>query len=919
MRHLLFPLAAWAVVRAHLATTPLFGGEDPFVKGPAGDNWHHEGLTRRGAAMAGWTAPAINALAFHADYVDSYLYFPPWWLDPRQGGGRSRLQAVWSSRDELKKLHFDDLNTPDQVAHMWQRYFSGTVAGLLWAATSEQDERVRISMAHNVIGCSLHAVQDFYSHSNWIDDASRRTRTWHDVPDRDRARMPVWTGTYETADHAGHAPHGEFLYLCALFENLPSAGKRLMDAICASWSPLSGTSLCEAYDACEDGVQIPTPAALRSRVPPFLRDKLVFVKPGINLDSRWQAALGAEERDLDLSGAEAALDADARARLEGVSGTERTGLVAFETAYALAARASCQWLRALEDVIAPRHPAFWAAVKHVGVDEGRRAYLSDTGPWEDMAQLPYRFVTAGAYPPAHGADDDGWYVRLHVDTADIDNAGTNADIVAYAGGRSHVLNHAPPAHTGERGRAARIRAIDEGLAYDDHEQATSAAYVIGPFDAPPTSITLRNAAPDAGDVFMAALESLGRAVTAFFENVGTIFRSLVGWHPDYIATAWHSFDAEDLNDLPVGGRIDVTLRCHHRSEGKHDVRGYLRKAAARGVDEHGIAWRQYEVGLTDFTCRKEADSDRGTNSDEPFFLALVTPHGRGEPQSWRSGVYADVDSGEGPFTLGMQTWVEVPEQVGSITLAVAAWESDGEPASYRRNLEAQFRSAGRDGLDRPEKDFLVTLTEAFAAGWRPLRMQATAFRRGTDVEVISYAPHLPNRWLMGGESLTYPLRATRHDRVRAVHGTQGDCTGRSGLLDASLVGDLRGVVEVPRATYHHNVHDLDRGPRVERPEVSLTPAGGWKVRDLAGVWKETLRDRLGPALENLPTPAADPADTEGVRKPRRRPGRRRWDTRPAEPPSDEPQQDQPVMKLDEATMERIRRAGALRLFPKQGG
>ena len=44
-------------------------------------------------------------------------------------------------------------------------------------------------MAHNLLGVSLHANQDFYSHSNWIDDDDLRSRTWFEV-DPDSARLP---------------------------------------------------------------------------------------------------------------------------------------------------------------------------------------------------------------------------------------------------------------------------------------------------------------------------------------------------------------------------------------------------------------------------------------------------------------------------------------------------------------------------------------------------------------------------------------------------------------------------------------------------------------------------------------------------------------------------------------------------------
>ncbi|CAN5838485.1 hypothetical protein BH23ACT4_BH23ACT4_16570 [soil metagenome] len=61
---------------AYVATVPMFGGEDPLGSALGPNNWHLEGLTRQAARSSGWSDDAENALAFHTDYVDSYLYNP---------------------------------------------------------------------------------------------------------------------------------------------------------------------------------------------------------------------------------------------------------------------------------------------------------------------------------------------------------------------------------------------------------------------------------------------------------------------------------------------------------------------------------------------------------------------------------------------------------------------------------------------------------------------------------------------------------------------------------------------------------------------------------------------------------------------------------------------------------------------------
>jgi hypothetical protein len=192
---------------------PAFGGEDPLagaVPDPnrpgrtmAGTGWYHELITREAARDAGtWSVPppnltgenaqligptAADALAWHADYLDSYLYSPLWWFGPTSGGGWDRFVVAMMQRDDLAALHFDDLTSSAQVRSVWRRILGGTVAGLVWAA-----EHDGVGAARHVIGCGLHSIQDFYSHSNWVDAADRRSRTWFEAASVPGARtLPI--------------------------------------------------------------------------------------------------------------------------------------------------------------------------------------------------------------------------------------------------------------------------------------------------------------------------------------------------------------------------------------------------------------------------------------------------------------------------------------------------------------------------------------------------------------------------------------------------------------------------------------------------------------------------------------------------------------------------------------------------------
>ena len=186
----------------------LFLGED-FINGP----FYHEVLSGKALEGAGFAGNAADDIGWHAEYIDSYLYSPIWWLqgvttaNPLLG----RLTASLSIRPDLGKIHFDDLGTTDQVLNMWHRYMRGCLVGLYWAAEIDagtySENLDPIGAAHNLLGVTLHAIQDFYSHSNWIDKENRRERSFFDVAECDLKDMFLYTGSYEN-DFSSLKPHG---------------------------------------------------------------------------------------------------------------------------------------------------------------------------------------------------------------------------------------------------------------------------------------------------------------------------------------------------------------------------------------------------------------------------------------------------------------------------------------------------------------------------------------------------------------------------------------------------------------------------------------------------------------------------------------------------------------------------------------
>ena len=781
-----------AVGAAYVATVPLFGGEDPLGSAPGPDNWHHEGLTRRAARSSGWSDEAENALAFHTDYVDSYLYNPLWWFDLANGGGPGRLPVVMSSQSELIKVHFDDLFHPESVRSMWRRYLSGTAASLIWLghASGAPMER-RVAMAQNAVGVSLHAMQDFYSHSNWIDDPALRGCTWFEVDPDDRERLSLWTGSYEVPHHLGIKPHGAFLFACTVLNRIGPVGRRLMSVICHAASPVSQHSLCRWFKQCQEAVPLTPPDVGGVELP----DDILWVQPGINVDSRWQAELGVRERGLAISGTEA-----------------------FETAYQLAFRTSCQWLHIRDHVMDDAGlTRFWDRVKTEGVSEAN--YKTPTDPWEDFAQIPYRFVTAGDYPPALGHDDtDDWYLRLEIRTANTGNAGTDADIVPFVNGvRYPILDHGVPPSAGSTSRSL----LQTLLGHNDFEQGDTAAYVIGPIEDVPRTVTLFNDAPDVGDVILAALEGLWDTVVGVLESIVDFFKGLWGYDADFVDRDHIVIDAATLNGLGAGGRHPFSLRCDGGSEGDYRITGHVDATATTGTFGNGVPWREYRVHFSQLRCIEESDWDRFSDSDEPFVLGLVIPHGGAQPMiSWRTGPYGDVDSGENR-TIDRTYAVRVPQRWGFISVAVAVYEHDDESASDRDRLLTDFAGNVGAGIVEAEDTFFETLGESIAAGWKLHSVEAVAFRRSNPVQVRAYDGRTFDRWIDGGERVTWRLGGDREWIVEVPDTDLGGCHPDDVDVDLPPI-----EVDIPR---------LDFGPKVDDDRVIGDDDGSEFEIDLADV------------------------------------------------------------------------------------
>lgn len=339
-----------------------FGSEDPLDPVERA-HWHHHAMTRQACLELGWSPQAANESAWATAVVDLYSYQPVWQIC----GGIGRLRTARRIRPGLNTLHFDGLRSTAAVAEVWHRLLGGSLVALSIAA-----DRGDVAAARHVIGIGLHAVQDFYSHSTWLNDPQRRSRTWLGSWERTADRptpLPadLMTGTSPPAAGAAGPFHGEITVTPAALTRMPRMLiTPVLDAVrprtAAPARPVSGP-----------------PHGLSPLPPRGLRPAPV---PGINLDTRWQATIGAAQRDCGL-------DAD----------------TAFETAYRLAVEDSRIWIGLLAEPTRAADPQFW---EQVTAGPGHR--WSDAFESRDLD--PRAFLSAGGYPAQNHPDSHSWFLYI---------------------------------------------------------------------------------------------------------------------------------------------------------------------------------------------------------------------------------------------------------------------------------------------------------------------------------------------------------------------------------------------------------------------------------------------------------------------------------------------------------------------------
>jgi hypothetical protein len=208
------------------------------------DTWWHAECTRKAMVANGFSADARLATQFSNYLTDVF----PAFIIMNEHLDRAKINK-WRFKSDLsyEYMHFDAVFTEADLEQNWKLLLNNTIAVLRkYASSSEIKPGYRVPILFNIIGASLHTVQDFYSHSNWVNTyVSENTSPipiWYDVDSLVRSKMDLFTGAYPDGSVKGKKSHGDLNKDCSTRELNKQAVevaerasidwvKRLMDSV----------------------------------------------------------------------------------------------------------------------------------------------------------------------------------------------------------------------------------------------------------------------------------------------------------------------------------------------------------------------------------------------------------------------------------------------------------------------------------------------------------------------------------------------------------------------------------------------------------------------------------------------------------------------------------------------------------------
>lgn len=184
------------------------------IKSFAFDTWWHAECTRKAMVANGFSSDARLATQV-SNYFTDYLAAEKDIIQEHIGD-KLNFEIDLS----YKFMHFDAIYTNEHLEQNWKLLYENTVNCLRkYAASSAVKPGFRLIVLFNIIGASLHIVQDFYSHSNWVNLFNAKklgpAPVWYDVTRKQRDSLKLVTGAYPDGAVPGKLSHSDLNKDCS--------------------------------------------------------------------------------------------------------------------------------------------------------------------------------------------------------------------------------------------------------------------------------------------------------------------------------------------------------------------------------------------------------------------------------------------------------------------------------------------------------------------------------------------------------------------------------------------------------------------------------------------------------------------------------------------------------------------------------
>lgn len=178
------------------------------------DTGHHSDVTREALKNDGFKETPIKIVQVENWLVDYYSNWPVEYYSQLPTSIQSilPLETIIEAKKESDKLHFDNLFTTEDISNYWMWLTLNTKEAVKQAVTKQDPLNLL-----TILGISLHGVQDFYSHSNWVEEHSSSSdgnsyssATWFDSPPATESQLKLYTGYYPEPLPKAEKPHGKY-------------------------------------------------------------------------------------------------------------------------------------------------------------------------------------------------------------------------------------------------------------------------------------------------------------------------------------------------------------------------------------------------------------------------------------------------------------------------------------------------------------------------------------------------------------------------------------------------------------------------------------------------------------------------------------------------------------------------------------